>query len=273
MIERLAPEATGAQIADALTRDGCAIVERMADPAAMDELMRETEMDFAARDLGIDEFSGYKTKRVSGLMAKSAVARELALLPAILEAADILLLPNCQHYQMHVTHMVQIGPGEVAQVLHRDDDIYPMPLPKPECELHCMWAASDFTAENGATQIVPGSHRWPRERQPEPDEITQAVMPKGSVAFYLGSTLHGGGANRGDTPRTGALIGYNLGWLRQEENQYLTAPPAVARDFPDRLQELIGYRSTHRGHLGWIDAGDPQLLLKDEAERGKYVVW
>ena len=98
MIERLAPEATGAQIADALTRDGCAVVEGMADSAAMDELMRETEMDFATRKLGIDEFSGYKTKRVSGLMAKSAVARELALLPAILEAADILLLPNCQHY-------------------------------------------------------------------------------------------------------------------------------------------------------------------------------
>ena len=273
MIERLACEATGVQVADALTRDGCAIVEGMVDATAMDALMRDTEMDFDTRNLGIDDFSGYKTKRVSGLMAKSAAARELALLPAILEAADIVLLPNCHDYRMHVTHMVQIGAGEIAQVLHRDDDIYPMPLPKPECELHCMWAVSDFTAENGATQIVPGSHRWPRDREAEPDEIAEAVMPKGSVAFYLGSTIHGGGANRGDAPRTGALIGYNLGWLRQEENQYLTAPPAIARDFPDRLQTLIGYRSTHHGHLGWIDAGDPQLLLKDESERARYIVW
>ena len=272
-IERLPPDATGEQIADAMTRDGCAIIEHIAEASAMDALMRDTQMDFDTRNLGIDDFSGYKTKRVSGLMAKSAAARECALLPAILGAADILLLPNCHDYQTHVTHMVQIGPGEIAQVLHRDDDIYPMPAPKPECELHCMWAASDFTVENGATQLVPGSHRWPRDRTPEPDEITQAVMPKGSVAFYLGSTIHGGGANRSDLPRTGALIGYNLGWLRQEENQYLTAPPAIARDFPDRLQELIGYRTTNRGHLGWIDAGDPLLLLRDESERGDYIVW
>ncbi len=95
MIERLPPEATGVQIADALTRDGCAIVEGMADATAMDALMRDTQMDFDTRNLGIDDFSGYKTKRVSGLMAKSAVAREFALLPTLLEAADSVLLPNC----------------------------------------------------------------------------------------------------------------------------------------------------------------------------------
>lgn len=272
-IPRLARGATGRQIADALTEHGCAIVERMAPAAAMDALMGDIAQDFATRNLGPDEFAGFRTKRVSGLMAKSATARELALEPAILEAADILLLAACQDYRLHVTHVVQIGPGEVGQRLHRDDSLYPMPQPKPVTELHGMWAVCDFTAENGATVIVPGSHRWDPERVAEPHETTQAVMPKGSVAFYLGNTIHGGGANRSAAPRTGALIGYNLGWLRQEENQYLTAPPEIARTFPDRLQELIGYRATHNGHLGWIDAGDPRVLLKDPSEREKFIVW
>jgi len=273
VIPRLARDVTGRQLAEVLAEHGCAIVERMAGEAAMDALMADIAADLETRNLGIDEFSGRRTKRVSGLMAKSATARELALLPAVLEAADILLLPSCQDYQLHVTHVVQIGPGEAGQRLHRDDTIYPMPQPKPVTELHGMWAVCDFTADNGATVIAPGSHRWAPEREVQPHETVPAVMPKGSAAFYLGNTIHGGGPNRSNRPRTGALIGYNLGWLRQEENQYLTVFPDQARTFPDRLQALLGYSATHNGHLGWIDAGDPRVLLKDPSERKKYLVW
>ena len=113
--------------------------------------------------------------------------------------------------------------------------------------------------------MVPGSHQWKnRDRQPRDDEITQAIMSKGSVALYLGSTFHGGGENRSKGHRVGALFGYALGWLRQEENMYLACPPAIAKTFPEKLQRIIGYDQFSRG-AGWVDNANPQIMLREDA--------
>ena len=127
-----------------------------------------------------------------------------------------------------------------------------------------MWALSEFTVKNGATSLILGSHKWTDEQTPtESDEIVQAVMPKGSCLIYVGSLWHGGGANRTRQQwRSGMICGYSLGWLRQEENQYLAVPPHVAKDLPDHVQRLIGY-SLHGDFLGYVEGHDPHVVLED----------
>ena len=185
-------------------------------------------------------FYGFATKRLSGLIAKSKTCRQMAVEPVILAVMDKFLLRNCRAYQLNLTQAIQIGPGEPQQLIHADDLMFSFEHPGREAMINCMWAVDDFTKENGATLLVPGSHRWPRDRVPEPHEITQGEMRKGSVLIYFGSLLHAGGANRTDKPRTGVVISYCLGWLRQAENQYLAVPPDIARGFAGRAATALG---------------------------------
>lgn len=268
-VPRLDNSASAETVTKLLEEAGCVIIENAYSETQMDQFAADMNPWFEQRAIGIDDFSGYKTRRVSSLVARSEVARTIALNATILDVCDTLLLPNCNCYRLQVTHMVDIGPGEVRQIIHRDDGIYPEifhnALPALNCLVHGMWAVTDFSVENGATSLVPGSHRWTdRERLPEKHEITQAVMPKGSVALYLGATYHGGGENRSNANRVGALFGYALGWLRQEENMYLACPPEVARTFSEKLQRLIGYDQFSKG-AGWVDNANPQILLAEGA--------
>ncbi len=122
-------------------------------------------------------------------------------------------------------------------------------------------ALSDFTVENGGTQVVPGSHLWEHEREPFKDEVLNTRMPPGSVLIYTGGTWHGGGENRSQGARTGMALQYSLGWLRQEEIQYLANPPEVARDYPERLRRLIGY--DYGGpYLGFYNGDDPHRVFE-----------
>ena len=165
---------------------------------------------------------------------------------------------HCHHYRVNAGAALQVCMGGNNQPLHRETDIYrPFlehdPL-RPECILACNWAGTDFTRENGATRLVPGSHRWPPYREAEEHEVAQAEMPKGSAVFWLGGLLHGAGANHTDEPRTGIIFTLAVNWLATEENQYLAVPPAIARTLPERAQQLLGYRSSPS--LGCI-AGRP----------------
>ena len=268
-VPRVDKFASGETVTQLLEEAGCVIIENVHSDGDMDKLYADLSPWLQERQLGVDDFSGYKTRRVSSLVARSEVAREIALNNTILDVCDRLLLPNCNVYRLQVTHTVDIGPGEIRQVIHRDDGIYPeafhSALPDMHKLVHGMWAVTEFTRENGATSLVPGSHRWTdRERMPKEREISQAMMPKGSVALYLGATYHGGGENRSNSRRVGALFGFALGWLRQEENQYLACPPEIAKTFPEELQRLIGYVEFSRG-AGWVDNASPQILLRDDA--------
>jgi ectoine hydroxylase-related dioxygenase (phytanoyl-CoA dioxygenase family) len=160
----------------------------------------------------------------------------------VIEVANDILLPHCASYNIGSMTAIEIHPGESAQALHRDDSLYPIENAGMELMIGVMWAFNDFTASNGGTRIVPGSHRFLRSwHLPDVSGWVSAEMPKGSVLFYLGSTWHGGGANNSDGPRLGLINTYSLGWLRQESNPYLETPPEVAAKFEPRLRALIGY--------------------------------
>ena len=191
---------------------------------------------------GQDEFTGFETKRVGALMARSKTCQDLALNPLINQMVDSFLKPHCESYQLHFTSAIQIGPGESSQILHRDRGLWGGYIPRRiETQFSTVWAINDFTKENGATQVVPGSHKWDKNRQPLPEEIAYAEMKAGSVFIYTGSVLHGGGTNTTDESRLGVFLHYAPGWLRQEENQYLSCPPEVAKNFSPELRSLIGY--------------------------------
>ncbi len=253
------------EVMEILDRDGAVIFERLLDDEVMAQIQAELDSYLARSHLGEGEFWGFKTKRVGALVAKSRTfAERVAPNPSVLAVMDRLLGPRCDRYQLHVTQSVNIGPGESSQLLHRDDGLLPFVHPGPQALCNTMWALSDFTIENGATQVILGSHMWDDERVPsEDDEIVYAVMPRGSVMIYLGSVWHSGGANRStDSWRNGMICGYSLGWLRQEENQYLAVPPAVAKNLPEEVQHLIGYK-IHGSFLGWVEGHDPHVVLED----------
>ena len=217
----------------------------------IDNYLNKDNLEFIKNDLkpylevtknGQDEFTGFETKRVGALMARSKTCQDLALDPFINQMADSFLGPHCESYQLHFTSAIQIGPGESSQILHRDRGVWGGYIPrKIETQFSTVWAINDFTKENGATQVVPGSHKWHKDRQPLPEEIAYAEMKAGSVFIYTGSVLHGGGTNNTDEPRLGVFLHYAPSWLRQEENQYLSCPPEVAKDFSPKLRSLIGY--------------------------------
>jgi ectoine hydroxylase-related dioxygenase (phytanoyl-CoA dioxygenase family) len=249
-----------------LEQDGCIVIENVLDKRALDQLKQELDPHFEQTRHCTGDFYGRATKRVSSLIAKSILCQRMTIHPDILAVMDEFLLRGCGQYQLNLTQAIQIGPGEPQQMMHPDDPLFPFVHPGYEAMINCMWAVDEFTAENGATNLVPGSHKWERaglipERQPLPDEITQGVMPAGSVLIYFGSLLHCGGANRTAKPRTGVVLSYCQGWLRQSENQYLAVPLDIARTLPERLQRLLGY-FVHQPNLGQIEGRDPIELLQ-----------
>ena len=185
--------------------------------------------------------------------------------PLLLALADDVLLKNCKAYQVQIASALQVWQGGKLQPLHRDIGTYSPYVATnagdPEIMLSMIWAVTDFTAANGATRVVPGSHAWNRERAARSEEIVQAVMPRGSMAVWLGSVLHGMAINTTEEPRTGLVSGFSVGWLRQEENQYLACPPDVAAGLPERVQQLAGYQ-VHSPVLGWVEDRDDELLLR-----------
>ena len=177
--------------------------------------------------------------------------------------------PNCHHYRLNISGARQVCRGEAHQFLHREMDTFRPFLEHdpdgPELALAIVWAITDFTLENGATRLVPGSHRWPRERVAEEHEVARAVMPKGSAALWTGKTLHGLAASL-DESRTSVTFVFMANWLTTEENQFFAIPPEVARGLPERAQQLIGYRASPA--LGWVTDRDPDNLLRSPGTQG-----
>jgi ectoine hydroxylase-related dioxygenase (phytanoyl-CoA dioxygenase family) len=252
-VRHLPPTAAPEAVAAAIAEDGCAVVDDLAPAALLDRVDAEMADHVAATPYGSDEFAGPRTRRTGGLVARSPAARELVLDELVLATCD-RVLDHVQQYQLHLTQLIRIEPGGVAQMIHRDQwafDFFTFPTGY-QVQCNTIWAATDFTEENGATRVVPGSHLADDKLRLDDSDTEAAEMSRGSVLFYVGSLYHGGGANRSDADRVGVNVTYSVGWLRQEENQYLTVPPEVARELPERLQRLLGYaRGAYA--LGYVD--------------------
>jgi ectoine hydroxylase-related dioxygenase (phytanoyl-CoA dioxygenase family) len=264
-------------IVDALSEDGAVIVEGLLDEDLLARFNAELDplLEQAGREQQrfINEaaawFFGDRTLGVTGVAGKSTVfATEILPHPIYLAVCDAVLGPNCATYQLNIAHVLDRGPGAELQYLHRDELVWiHVPTPHPEIQLASVVALGDFTADNGATRVIPGSHRWPADRQPTEDELVVAEMAAGSAIIYLGSTIHGGGPNVTEAQRRrGMHVSYCVGWLRTEENQYLATPLATARTLPRRSQELLGYGAHDAlmaggGYLGTIELQDPVELI------------
>ena len=243
-------------VVSALFHDGGAIVSNQVELSTVDAVARELRPHFDKQGTQFqNDFNGYTTLRLGGILGISRSSAELIAHPRVMEVADAVLGPHCVNYRIGSCTAIEIHPGEKDQTLHRDDGFYPIRIPNVEFQIGAMWAMDDFTLENGATRIVPNSHGHVDMPKINESDVVQAVMPKGSVLFYLGSTVHGGGANNSDSPRAGLINTYSLGWLRQEENHYLTIPREIADSYPEHVRRLMGYQA-HGRYLG-VYPGDP----------------
>lgn len=249
---------------EALDAAGCLVIHDVASAEATEALRAEmsSPMDAAVvTDDSPEDFYPGNTRRAISLAYHSPTARGFIMNPDVEAMCERHLGPHCDRHQLHVTAALEIGPGAREQVLHREEDQFPFfPLPRPNLILATMWAISDFTKDNGATNLVPGSHRWEEDRSPTDDEIVAAEMPAGSVLCWLGGTLHGAGANvTVDMWRYGVILSYSLSWLRQEENQHLSIPLADVFTFPEPLIDRLGFGMDYNGTNGFYD---PTVVLE-----------
>jgi ectoine hydroxylase-related dioxygenase (phytanoyl-CoA dioxygenase family) len=262
-LESFERDAPSEAVVAALRRDGAAIVRDQVAPDVVDAVLRELRPHFDKQGTASqNDFNGYKTLRLSCVLAESRTSAELIGHPRVLEVADAVLLRHCKSYQIGSTTAIEIWPGEGNQMLHRDDGIYPISLAGMELQVSAMWSLQDFTLENGATRVIPGSHRRVEPYRPRDSDVCQAAMTKGSLLLYLGSTLHGGGANRSNAPRAGLINTYSLGWLRPEVNHLLTLPRDLVDSYPERIRRLMGYQSYGR-YLG-VYPDDPDGNWQDD---------
>jgi ectoine hydroxylase-related dioxygenase (phytanoyl-CoA dioxygenase family) len=246
--------------AAAIERDGFTILEQVIEPdlvdglvATIDRLMVELEVPF-----GSNQFLGQRSRRIFNLLSRDPLFARVPVHPRVLPVVERVLDPQCLLSSLTA---IEMNPGQAPQPLHADDGSISLPRPHVPIVCAAIWALTDFTLENGATHVVPGSHRFDRRPRPgEQAETVNGVMPKGSVIVYDGGIWHHGGANRSDGRRMGIVVNHCAGYIRQEENQLLAVPRAMAATFPRRLQQMLGY-GTYRGLMGHVDQRDPGVLL------------
>ncbi|WP_150290014.1 phytanoyl-CoA dioxygenase family protein [Sphingobium estronivorans] len=246
-----------------LDRAGYCVIRSALPAATIEALNGDLDLHFSSTPFSDGHFYGHRTKRFGGLLARSAHAAALVLHPLILALAERTLGPWCERIALNLTQAVEIHPGARAQFPHRDQDMWGGPKGQVEYLVNVMWPLTPFTARNGATRVWPCSHRVaPSSLLAEDNALSIEIAP-GDAFVFLGSTLHGGGANMTDTPRRGIIISYCLGWLKPFELQWLVYPPHVARTFDPELAALVGY-AQHRPNLGNYEGQCPSVLLRDE---------
>ncbi|MGI4744689.1 MAG: phytanoyl-CoA dioxygenase family protein [Janthinobacterium lividum] len=263
------------EVAEVIERDGGVIVEDMLSTDLLERFWAEIGPHLEKTVFGAEGFTGSATRRCSSLLGKSLSAGEMVTQKHFLGAA-LKLIPQPYDFilgetaeiimptlQVSATQAVQIWPGQKAQPLHRDDCVHHRRHPGPQSQLQVLYAASDYTAENGATLVVPGSHLWDDVRKPTINEAVPAVMRRGAGVIFLGSTYHAGGANVSEnSSRTGVSFSLALGYLRQEENQYLAVPRDMVLRHSQEVQNLLGYKACPP-FGGWVEMQEPSVVLHD----------
>ncbi len=280
MIETLSVRSDIHDLRRALARDGAVIVEDFLSPQDVDSLVLAYKPYSDRTDVGtnVDDafqaaFYGKKTKRFTGLIGKSPSFQQVVLHPIYQAVADDFLLKLSGEYVINTAEMIEVYPGSPAQYVHRDAENWPEAFDLGELLVASIVALTDFTAENGATRVVPGSHLWHVDRRPTDAECVPAVMRKGSAVIYLGRTLHGAGANQTRTEiRNSFHLSFCLGWLRTEENHFIATPFDLVPTLEARTRQLLGF-STYKpkvmpaGMLGLKDCEDIGPLFAPAHER------
>ena len=245
-----------------LARNGWCMFKSAVEPAVIADIEADFEGRFAVTPLCQGAFYGERTKRFGALLVRAAAIERLVMQPLILELVEQMLLPWCERIALNLTQAIEIHPGALPQLPHRDQDMWQGPKGGFEYLVNVMWPLTAFTRENGGTRLWTGSHLdQDLTVLPEEDALVPTVAP-GDALVFLGSTLHGGGGNVSQVPRRGVLISYCLGWLKPFELQWLVYPPQVARRFSPELAALVGY-SQHRPNLGNVEGQCPSVLLRD----------
>lgn len=246
-----------------LQRNGYCIIRNALPRETILALEADIEEAFRETPFGKGYFYGHRTKRFGSLLRRSQHASGLVLEPRILALVRGVLTPACERIQLNVAQAISVHPGEIEQFPHRDHDMWPCDKGGKEFLVNVIWPLSRFTAENGATRIYPGTHQAEIDSLDQLDDPVVAECKPGDAILFLGSTMHGAGANGTDRERRAVVIGYSLGWLKPYENNWLAYPPSVARNFPKELAELVGYVQ-HRPNLGNYEGQCPSILLSDD---------
>ena len=254
-------------IAGAVDEHGYAIVTGMIDPGQVATLRGELAPHFEVSRLGSTGFLGGKTQRFNNLFMRAPTTRDMIMHPLLLAVADIVLLRWCARYQVNYTGVMHLLPGEQAQVLHRDAFYYPFRSPGPVTVLNSIWAVSDFTAENGATRLVPGSHLSGRNPDPQREDypVVQAIVPAGSAVIWEGRTWHAAGLNRSNGPRIGLTTYFCGPQFRQMANLTYGAKKPVVDAMSADMKALIGLKS-------WSGYGRTSDKYNDLVESGDQLV-
>lgn len=278
---KLTRDALAGDVTAALNRDGGVVIEGFLSSETLEGLRRDLLPRLEHQAVGRDAFAGSKTRRLSALFAHTRHCAEIATHPLYLPVAEHFLRKPSEVWvgeervevtadvRIGVTQAIQIAPGQGTQPLHRDDTVFMWRHPSNghEGRVQVICAVSDFTAENGGTLVVPGSHLWDDERKPELSEAIPTVMKAGSALIFLGSTFHAGGANTTQSEyRTAVGLALDASNLRQEENMYLSLSSEQVASYPEQIQRLLGW-SAGRNHMGWVEVDgqmiDPIHLLGD----------
>ena len=255
---------------DAIREDGYVILEHQISPETVAGIRAGLAPYLQKQHMGRNDFEGFRSERVYALLAKAPVIATLIEHPTVLALADALLPKN---YLLSSALAINVHPGETAQSFHIDDapgggpDI---PKPRPLFGISSIWALDDFTGSNGATEVIPGSHRWPADRTPRPEDAVPVLMPAGSVVVFAGNLIHRGGANRAGKPRLAVTPQYCMPWMRQLENMTLAVPPDMAGRYSERIQGLLGYSVNDPGFMGHVNGLHPKRLIRDDYRGRKY---
>jgi ectoine hydroxylase-related dioxygenase (phytanoyl-CoA dioxygenase family) len=253
---------------DTLTTDGFVVLERVLGAGEIAAIKAALAPHLQATPHGRNRFEGLKSKRVYALVAKDPVFADLVSHPSVLALLDQVLEPN---YLLSAALAIHLGPGEDAQTFHYDDGSYHIPRPRPPVGVSAIWAIDEFTEDNGATDLIPGSHRWGDERPSANDaRRRKMVMPAGSVVVFLGTLWHRGGANATDRPRLAITPQYCQPWARQLENMALAVPREVAAGCSRQVQGMLGY-NIHPPLLGYVDGVHPARLIDPDYARRERV--
>ena len=263
-MDALSPRPDGFDAAsDALRNQGWCLLPGMLPQEQVAALVADFDPIFEATPFCEGDFYGARTKRFGSLLKRSPHTAAFVQHPLILALVEHALGSWCDTIQLNLTQAIEIHPGAPLQFPHRDQDMWPAPKGELEYLVNVMWPLTSFTRANGATLIYPGSHGRQALVDEGPGEPLVASCCPGTALVFLGSTLHGAGANLTIETRRGMIVSYCLGWLKPYENQWLAYPPSVARTFDPELAGLVGYRQ-HRPNLGNYEGVCPSILLGDD---------